>query len=117
MGQASRAASGDDAKHSNSLSCVDTYGITLSNSEYYVPEGQEFVPRHTTEISTVVSGQVRNNCGELLKSVTIHINVSDDSGKRGSGTVTVSGLSPGEVKPFSKAWMGRVTAYEIASIQ
>jgi hypothetical protein len=117
MGQASRAISGDNPSRAKSLACVDAYAITLSNSEYYVPEGQEFVPQKTNQISTVVSGQVQNNCGKPLDSVTIHINVSDDSGKRGSGAVTVSDLNSGQVKPFSKAWMGRVTSYEIEKIQ
>jgi hypothetical protein len=49
--------------------------------------------------------------------VTIHINVRDDDGKRGAGSATVSDLNPGEAKPFSKAWMGRVTSYEITRIQ
>jgi hypothetical protein len=26
-------------------------------------------------------------------------------------------LNPGEAKPFSKAWMGRITSYEIGKIQ
>jgi hypothetical protein len=60
---------------------------------------------------------VRNDCGELLKSVTIRINVRDDDGKRGNGSVMVSDLNPGEAKPFSKAWMGRITTYEISKIQ
>ncbi len=109
---------GDDApKPSHSLGCVDTYGINLANSEYYVPEGQQFLPRKTAELSTVLSGMVRNNCGQKLKSVTIHINVHDDDGKRGDGVVTFFELNDGEAKPFSKAWMGRVTSYEIGKIQ
>ena len=120
MGHAAGAVSGNAAfKPSKSLSlvCVEAYSVTLTNSEFYVPEGQQFSPREKTELSTVVSGMVRNDCGEPLKSVTIHINVRDDDGKRGDGSVTVSDLSPGEAKPFSKAWMGRVTSYEIAKIQ
>lgn len=118
MGHASGAVSGGGTiKPSKSLACVEPYSVTLSNSEFYVPEGQEFVPRNSTELSTVVSGMIRNDCGELLKSVTIHINVRDDDGKRGVGSVTVSDLNPGEAKPFSKAWMGRVTSYQITGIQ
>jgi hypothetical protein len=60
---------------------------------------------------------VRNGCGEPLRSVTVHISVRDDSGKTGKGSVTVSDLNPGEAKPFSRAWMGRVTSYEIGPIQ
>ncbi|HEX4596100.1 MAG TPA: FxLYD domain-containing protein [Bryobacteraceae bacterium] len=118
VGQASRAVSGNaTSKPSKSLACVEAYSVTLTNSQFYVPEGQEFTPRTTTEPSTVVSGMVRNDCGETLKSVTIHINVRDEAGKRGDGSVTVSDLNSGEAKPFSKAWMGRVTSYEIGKIQ
>ena len=118
MGQASRAVSGDNSFiPSKSLSCVEAYGITLASSEYYVPEGQQFSPRTTAEISTVVSGMVRNDCGKPLNSVTIHISVRDDSGKRGNGSVTVSDLNAGEVKAFSRAWMGRVISYEIGKIE
>ncbi len=117
MGQASGAISGDTSRPLKSLSCVETYSITLSNSEYYVPEGQQFVARKTNEISTVVAGMVRSDCGEPLKSVTIPINVGDDSGKRGAGSVTVSDLNPGEAKSFSKAWMGRITSYEIGDVR
>jgi len=96
---------------------VETYGITLTNSEFYVPEGQQFSPRQTPKLSTVVSGMARNDCGELLKSVTIHIQVRDDAGKRGEGSVLIPDLGPGESKPFSKAWMGRVASYEIDKIR
>ena len=118
MGHASGAVSGDNTfKPSKLLACVEPYSVTLTNSEFYVPEGQQFSPQKSNELSTVVSGMIRNDCGELLKSVTIHINVRDDDGKRGDGSVTVSDLNPGEAKPFSKAWMGRVTSYEITRIQ
>jgi len=118
MGQASGAVSGTGTfKPSKSLACVETYSVTLTNSQFYVPEGQQFSPPKTPELSTVVSGMVRNDCGELLKSVTVHIKVSDDDGKRGNGSVTVSDLNPGEAKSFSKAWMGRITSYEISKIQ
>ena len=119
MGQASRAVSGNNSsKASKSLTCLETYSVTLTNSQFYVREGQQYAPPpQTTENSTVVSGMVRNDCGEPLKSVTIHINVHDDEGKRGNGAVTVSDLNPGQAKPFSKAWMGRVTSYEIEKIQ
>jgi hypothetical protein len=118
MGQASLAVSGGASfTPSKSLSCVETYSVNLANSEYYVPEGQQFSPRTTAEISTVVSGMVRNDCGKPRKSVRINISVRDDSGKRGDGSVTVEDLNPGEVKEFKKAWMGRVTSYEIGKIQ
>jgi hypothetical protein len=115
--QASRAISGSDtSKASKRLECVETYSVTLANSEYYVPEGTWSRPA-TPQLATVVSGMVRNDCGEPLKTVTIHINVRDDNGRRGTGSVPISGLNPGEAKPFSKAWMGRITSYEIAEIR
>jgi hypothetical protein len=118
MGHASKAISGDDtSKTSKSLQCVETYAITLTNSEYYVREGTWNPPTGTPEVSTVVAGMVRNDCGEPLKKVTIDINVHDDAGKRGSGSVVIFDLNPGEAKPFSKAWMGHVTSYEIVKIQ
>lgn len=116
-GGAASAITGDTSTHSKALSCVETYSITLGNSEFYVPEGQQFVPRKNVEISTVLSGMVRSDCAEPLKSVRIPIDVRDESGKQGSGTVTVQGLSPGEAKPFSHAWMGRITSYEIGKIR
>ena len=118
MGMASRVINGDNgAKATQSMTCVETYGLNLANSEFYVPEGQQFQPRKTIQISTVLTGMVRNNCGEPLKSVSIHIKVRDDEGKRGDGWVTVSPLNSGEAKQFSKAWMGRISSYEIAKIQ
>ena len=115
-GQAARAISGD-VTPKPALTCIEPYGVNLSNSEFYVREGEQFVPRKKTEISTVVSGMVKNDCGETLKSVTISMEVSDDDGKRGSGSVTVSDLGPGQAKPFSKAWMGRITSYQIVKVR
>lgn len=116
-GQAARAITGTTPSASKTLACVETYGVNFANSEYYVPEGQQFLARQTPELSTVLNGMVRNDCGEALKSVTIHINVRDENGKRGNGSVTIFELNPGEAKPFTKAWMGRVTSYEIGKIQ
>jgi hypothetical protein len=107
----------DPSSTMRTLSCVEVYGISLANSEYYVPEGQQFLPRTTPRISTVLNGMVRNDCGEPLKSVTISISVLDDAGKRGDGYVTVSDLNPSVAKPFDRAWMGRVTQYEIGTIR
>jgi hypothetical protein len=119
MGHASRAVSGgkDTSKTEKSLQCVETYAITLANSEYYVREGTFVAPGGTPEVSTVLSGMVRNDCGEPLKKVSIEINVRDDAGKRGNGSAIVDELNPGEAKPFSKAWMGHVSSYEIVKIQ
>jgi hypothetical protein len=118
MGQATRVVSGNATSNpSKSLACVEVYSVSLSNSEFYVPEGQEFSPRKAPELSTVLSGMVRNDCGEPLKSATIHIQVRDAAGKRGQGSVTITELNLGQAKPFSKAWMGRVTSYEIGKIE
>ncbi len=117
VGHASRAVTDDGFAVPRSRTCVETYSTNLANSEYFVPEGQQFLPRKTPEISTVLSGMVRNNCDEPLKQVIIHFKVSDDSGKRGEGATTVSDLNVGEAKPFSRAWMGRVTSYEVVKIQ
>jgi hypothetical protein len=118
MGHASRAISGNDtSKSAKSLQCVETYAITLANSEYYVKEGTWTPPGGTPEVSTVLNGMVRNDCGEPLKKVSIEFNVRDDAGKRGIGSAVVFELNAGEAKPFSKAWMGHVTSYEIVKIQ
>jgi len=118
MGGASQAISGGNESSKPSLACVSTYGITLTNSEYYVPEGHQFSPPpKTPELSTVVSGMVRNDCGEALKAVRIHLKVSDENGRKGEGSALVTGLNPGEAKPFDKAWMGRITSYEVDSIK
>ena len=118
MGVASHAINGGNgAKTSQSLTCVETYGINLANSEFYVPESEQFMPRKTIKLSTVLTGMVRNDCGESLKSVSIHIKVQDEEGKRGDGWVTVAPLNAGEAKQFSKAWMGRISSYEIVKIQ
>jgi hypothetical protein len=116
-GAAKAVTAQDPSSAMKTLSCVEVYGINLANSEYYVPEGQQFLPNTTPKMSTVLNGMVRNDCGEPLKSVTIQISVRDDAGKRGDGYVTVSDLNSSETKPFDKAWMGRVTQYEIGKIR
>jgi hypothetical protein len=116
-GAAKAITAQDPASTMKTLSCVEVYGISLANSEYYVPEGQQFLPKTTPRISTVLNGMVRNDCGEPLKSITIQISVLDDAGKRGDGYVTVPDLNSSEAKPFDRAWMGRVTQYEIGKIR
>lgn len=100
-------------------SCVETYGITLNSSEYYVREfAPAFGPKksdNTPELSTVLRGMARNNCGESLKNVRIRIVVRDESGQKGEGYHLIEEMADGEVKPFERAWMGRVTSYEIAA--
>ena len=105
--------------HGKTLACVETYGITLNTSDEYVPELMPGVPADTQgkprEISTVVKGLARNGCEENLKNLTIKFAVRDDQGKRGNGTFLIDSLTMGEIKPFERAWMGRVTSYDITA--
>ncbi len=104
---------------SKRLSCVDTYGVTLDLSEYYVRDNGSGIPmprkNQTPEVSTVVRGMARNGCGEKLQNVHLRFVVHDDGGQKGEGAVLIDSLADGESKPFEKAWMGRVTSYEIAA--
>ena len=103
---------------SGKLDCVDTYGVTLQSSEMYVREGLVTRPKNApTEMSTVVRGMARNNCGKPLSKVTIRINVEDEAGKKGSGWASIPRMGVGEVKSFERAWMGRVTSYRIVEIR
>jgi hypothetical protein len=98
---------------------VETYGITLNTSESYVPEWTVGAPARsatsTPELSTVVRGMARNSCDENLKDVQIRFVVHDDGGRKGDGNFVFETLAVGEVKPFERAWMGRVTSYEITA--
>jgi hypothetical protein len=102
------------------LKCVETYGITLKTSEFYVSEGIERFrrPKHAPrELSTVVQGMARNGCGEPLKNVRILINVRDDQGRRGTGWAKVGNLGTGQAAAFERAWIGRVTSYDIVEVR
>ncbi len=96
---------------------MDTYGITLNLSDQYVPEwapGMPAVnPNKSPEVSTRLTGVARNGCQENLTNVRIRFEVHDDSGKKGEGTYLIDSLPIGDVKPFERAWMGRVTSYEV----
>jgi len=98
---------------------VDTYGITLNVSDQYVPEWAPGLPaanpNKSPQVSTVLSGVARNGCQENLKNVRIRFEVHDDNGKRGAGTFLIESLPMGDVKPFERAWMGRVTSYEVTA--
>ncbi|MGO9634495.1 MAG: hypothetical protein ACLPX1_11445 [Steroidobacteraceae bacterium] len=108
---------GDHPNPSKRLTCVDTYGITLNLSDQYVPEwapGMPAVnPNKSPEVSTRLTGVARNGCQENLTNVRIRFEVHDDSGKKGEGTYLIDSLPIGDVKPFERAWMGRVTSYEV----
>lgn len=111
--------SGAKAGSSQNLSkCVDVYSVTLKTSEFYVPENR-IQPRKNAprELSTVVTGMASNRCGEPLQSVRIRINVRDDRGGRGSAWAKVGDLGVGQAKPFERAWMARITSYEIGEVR
>lgn len=104
----------------NPKGCIETYGVTLSGSEFYVSERDALAGRRKNkprEISTVVRGMARNDCGKPLKRVRILIQVRDGEGKRGSAWAEIANLGVGQVKPFQRAWMGRITDYEIARVE
>ncbi len=113
-------AAGDSRRDSNRTSCVETYGITLSASEYYVREWTVGAPainpnNKSPELSTVLRGMARNNCGEALKNVHLRFVVQDDGRRKGDGFFLIDSLGVGEAKPFERAWMGRVTSYEVTA--
>jgi hypothetical protein len=101
--------------------CVDTDGITLSNSHEYVrsfgeasfPIAQD--PNAPRELATVMHGNVINNCGEPLKNIHLKITVRDEKGSRGTGTVLIDELRPGIAQQFERAWMASVATFEITS--
>lgn len=110
---------GNGAGSSNANRCVETYAVTLHNSEYYVREfGGIARPKDSPrELSTVIRGMARNVCSEPLQGVRIRIHASDDNGKTGSAWAPVGTLAPGQVRPFERAWIGRVTSYRLGEIR
>jgi hypothetical protein len=50
-----------------------------------------------------------------MKNVRLHFVVHDDAGQRGEGFVNIDEIAASEAKPFEKAWMGRVTSYDITA--
>lgn len=117
----SRAVTPDGGSSGKSLDCVETYGITLHTSEFYVRElGSSAAPRPKNappELSTVIRGMARNGCGKRLNNVRIRIKVRDEAGNRGDSWAYAGTLEPGEAKPFERAWMSRVVAHEIVEIR
>jgi hypothetical protein len=101
------------------LACVDTYAVTLNPSDQYVREwtlgAPANSPNQSPEVSTVVRGMARNDCGENLVNIRLRFVVHDDAGKKGEGVYLIEKLGVGEVKPFDRAWMGRVVSYEITA--
>jgi len=114
-------SSGSPLRASNRPSCVETYGITLDSSEYYVHEWAAGMPapkaNGTPELSTVLRGMARNGCGENLTNVRISFTVHDEAGRKGDGFYLIESMAVGEVRPFERAWMGRVNSYEVTADQ
>ena len=112
-------AIGNHPDPSRRLTCVETYGITLNLSDQYVPEMAPGIPaanrNKSPEVSTVLSGTARNGCPENLTNVRLRFEVHDESGKKGEGTYFIESLAMGEVKQFERAWMGRVTTYDVTA--
>jgi len=106
-------------RESNQLACVDTYAVTLNPSDQYVREWTLGMPgnspNQSPELSTVVRGMARNGCDENLVNIRLRFVVHDDAGKKGEGVYVIEKLGVGEVKPFERAWMGRVVSYEITA--
>jgi hypothetical protein len=101
-------------------SCVETYGITLNQSEYYVREYTSAFSANkpngsTPELSTVLKGMAHNTCGENLKNVRLHMVVHDADGRKGDGFFLIQNIADGEVQSFERAWMGRVVTYEVTA--
>lgn len=113
--------SSNSAPSAANRNCVETYGITLHTSEFYVSELGAPGPLRRKdappELSTVIRGTARNACGVPLKSVRIKINVRDDGGRRGSAWADVGAMAVGQIAAFERAWMGRVTSYEIVEVR
>ena len=103
----------------NGPSCVETYGVTLSNSHEYVaqqgalPIPAKRDPNKPRELATVLKGTVLNTCGEPLKNVVLHIKVSDETGNRGDIKYEIAQLKPGVAQAFEHAWMGQITTWDI----
>jgi hypothetical protein len=112
---------GGGAPAAPKLDCVETYAITLHTSEFYVREGGAGLVRRPKnappELSTVLRGMARNGCEKPLKNVRVRIRVKDDEGKRGDAWADVGTLAVGQGRPFERAWIGRVTSYEIVDIR
>jgi len=101
--------------------CVEIYGVTMHSSESYVPEYNGMPrkrPRNApADISTVLRGMIRNNCGRNLGRVEAQLEVRDDEGKVGRGWITGGRLATGQAASFEKAWMGRVTSYKVLKVR
>ena len=122
MGRVSTAVgAGPSGKRASAgaMKCVEVYGMTMNTSEFYVREGRQFTSPKSgpRELSTVLRGMARNNCEGPVKGVKVNLKVKDDKGKHGSSWVPVGDLQVGEAKAFERAWMARVTDYEVGEVK
>lgn len=103
------------------LACVEVYGVTMHASESYVSDAggipQRPAKNAPTEISTVLRGMVRNNCGRDLGRVEVQLEVRDGQGQRGGGWIAAGHLAVGQASSFEKAWMGRITSYKVMKVR
>ncbi|MBN8732119.1 MAG: hypothetical protein J0L64_16380 [Acidobacteria bacterium] len=103
------------------MSCVEIYGVTMHSSESYVREMNGLPQRRPknapSDMSTVLRGMIRNNCGRNLGRVEVQLEVRDDEGKLGRGWVAGGRLANGQAASFEKAWMGRVTSYKVLKVR
>jgi hypothetical protein len=58
-----------------------------------------------------------NRCGTPLNNVRIRIGVRDDKGRTGAAWATVGDLGAGQSKAFERAWMGRLTSYQVVEVR
>jgi hypothetical protein len=124
MQRVSHAISGSNTTPTSNppSGCVETYGITLSNSHEYVRSFSEFpiAPRNPSaprELATILHGNVINHCGDPFRRVHLNITVRDEKGMRGKATVQISDLKPGISQQFERVWIGQVTTWEITPDQ
>ncbi|MBK7931045.1 MAG: hypothetical protein IPJ98_27300 [Bryobacterales bacterium] len=103
------------------MNCVEIYGVTMHSSESYVREMNGLPQRRPknapSEISTVLRGMIRNNCGRHLGRVEAQLEVRDDEGKLGRGWIAGGRLASGQGASFEKAWIGRVTSYKVLKVR
>ena len=121
FGRVAHVVGGDNGREGVFNNCVETYGFTLSKSQFYERESSYGAPRRPQyaprEIATVVHGMARNTCGQRLKSVGVRLVVTDDSGKKGDAWANVGDLEPYQTKPFERAWIGDIATYKVVAVR
>ena len=99
------------------MDCVEVYALNTKTSEFYVSERSPWNTKAPREISTVVTGMASNGCGRPLSNVQVRVKVRDDKGRGGVSWAKVGDLGIGQSKSFERAWMGRVTSYEVVEVR